>query len=227
MHRGYDSIHYTKIGGIEMNIAVIGASGKAGNLILNEAMIRGHQVTAIVREASKLADKNVTIIEKNIFDLNTEDVNKFDVIVNAFGAPLGEEQAHVDAGHQLIKLLKGTNTRLIVVGGAGSLYTDESKTVRIIDTPDFPDVFKPTANGQGRNLQELQETDQLAWTFVSPSAIFDAEGERTGSYKTGKDVLLVNAAGQSYISYADFAIAIVDEMEDAKHINERFTVVSE
>ncbi|WP_339229258.1 NAD(P)-dependent oxidoreductase [Oceanobacillus sp. FSL K6-2867] len=210
-----------------MNIAVIGASGKAGNLILNEAMIRGHQVTAIVREASKLADKNVTIIEKNIFDLNTEDVNKFDVIVNAFGAPLGEEQAHVDAGHQLIKLLKGTNTRLIVVGGAGSLYTDESKTVRIIDTPDFPDVFKPTANGQGRNLQELQETDQLAWTFVSPSAIFDAEGERTGSYKTGKDVLLVNAAGQSYISYADFAIAIVDEMEDAKHINERFTVVSE
>ncbi|MCM3397965.1 NAD(P)-dependent oxidoreductase [Oceanobacillus profundus] len=210
-----------------MNIAVIGASGKAGKLILKEAMDRGHQVAAIVREATKLADKNVAIIEKDIFDLNREDLNRFDVIVNAFGAPLGEEQAHVDAGHHLIKLLQETNTRLIVVGGAGSLYADESKTIRIIDTPDFPDVFKPTANGQGRNLKELQETDQLAWTFVSPSAIFDAEGERTGSYKSGKDVLLVNAAGQSYISYADFAIAIVDEMEDAKHINERFTVVSE
>lgn len=210
-----------------MNIAVIGASGKAGKLILIEAMDRGHQVAAIVREATKLADKNVAIIEKNIFDLNREDLNRFDVIVNAFGAPLGEEQAHVDAGHHLIKLLQETNTRLIVVGGAGSLYADESKTIRIIDTPDFPDVFKPTANGQGRNLKELQETDQLAWTFVSPSAIFDAEGERTGSYKSGKDVLLVNAAGQSYISYADFAIAIVDEIEDAKHINERFTVVSE
>ena len=210
-----------------MNIAVIGASGKAGKLILKEAMDRGHQVAAIVREATKLADKNVAIIEKDIFDLNREDLNRFDVIVNAFGAPLGEEQAHVDAGHHLIKLLQETNTRLIVVGGAGSLYADESKTIRIIDTPDFPDVFKPTANGQGRNLKELQETDQLAWTFVSPSAIFDAEGERTGSYKSGKDVLLVNAAGQSYISYADFAIAIVDEMEDAKHINERFTVVSD
>ena len=210
-----------------MNIAVIGACGKAGKLILNEAMDRGHQVTAIVRDASKLAVKNITIIEKNIFDLNTEDLHKFDVIVNAFGAPLGEEQAHVDAGHHLIKLLHETNARLIVVGGAGSLYADENKTIRIIDTPDFPDVFKPTANGQARNLKELQETDKLAWTFVSPSAIFDAEGERTGSYKTGKDVLLLNEAGQSYISYADFAIAIVDEMEDAKHVNERFTVVSE
>ncbi|GEL76996.1 NAD(P)-dependent oxidoreductase [Tenuibacillus multivorans] len=210
-----------------MKIAVIGASGKAGNLILKEAVNRGHQVTSIVRYASKIKNQDVPVIEKNIFDLEAADLNPFDVVVNAFGAPLGEEQAHVDAGHALIENLKGTDTRLIVVGGAGSLFVDESREVQVIDTPDFPDAFKPTANGQARNLQELQETTDLTWTFISPSAIFDPEGERTGTYKGGSDVLLVNSEGESYISYADFAIAVVDEAENAKHINKRFTVVGE
>ncbi|WP_227939367.1 NAD(P)-dependent oxidoreductase [Alkalihalobacillus deserti] len=210
-----------------MNIAVIGASGKAGSFILKEAVRRGHQVTAIVRDASKLADKSVEIIEKNIFDLTTEDVKPFAVVVNAFGAPLGEEQAHVDAGHALIEALKGTNTKAIIVGGAGSLYVDENKTVKVIDTPDFPDFIKPTAKGQARNLNELQETTDLTWTFISPSAVFDPEGKRTGSYQAGKDHLLVNSKGDSYISYADYAIAVLDEIENPQHINERFTVVGE
>ncbi|WP_045519498.1 NAD(P)-dependent oxidoreductase [Neobacillus niacini] len=210
-----------------MNIAVIGASGKAGSLILKEAVSRGHKGTAIVRNASKLQDKNVAVIEKNVLDLTVEDLKAFDVVINAFGAPLGEEQAHVDAGHALIEALKGTSTRLMVVGGAGSLFVDENKTVRVIDTPEFPEIVKPTAKGQGRNLQELQETTDLAWTFISPSAVFDAEGKRTGAYQSGKDNLLVNSKGESYISYADFAIAVVDEVENPKHLNERFTVVGE
>lgn len=210
-----------------MKIAIIGANGKAGNRILTEAVERGHQVTAIVRDASKLADKSVPVIEKSIFDLTTDDVKQFDVVVNAFGAPLGEEQAHVDAGHALIEAGKGTNTKVIVVGGAGSLYVDAEKTLRVLDTPDFPAMFKPTATGQGRNLQELQESTGITWTFVSPSAFFDPEGKRTGAYQAGKDHLLVNAKGESYISYADFAIAIVDEIENPKHVNERFTVVGE
>lgn len=210
-----------------MNIAVVGASGKAGSLIVDEAVNRGQQVTAIVRNASKLKDQSIPVIEKDVNELTKEDLQAFDVVVNTFGAPLGEEQAHVDAGHTLIEALKGTKTRLIVVGGAGSLFTDESKSTRVIDTPDFPDIFKPTANGQGRNLQELQETNDLKWTFMSPSAVFDAEGKRTGSYQAGNDVLLVNSQGESYISYADFAIAVVDEIENAKHVNKRFTVVGE
>jgi uncharacterized protein len=210
-----------------MNIAIVGASGKAGSLILKEAVSRGHNVTAIVRNASKLQDKNTAVIEKDVFDLTADDLNAFDVVVNAFGAPLGEEQAHVDAGHALIEALKGTKTRLMVVGGAGSLFVDENKTVRVIDTPEFPDIVKPTAKGQGRNLEELQATTDLTWTFVSPSAVFDVEGERTGSYQSGKDHLLVNTKGESYISYADFAIAVVDEIENPKHLNERFTVVGE
>ncbi|WP_249872169.1 NAD(P)-dependent oxidoreductase [Oceanobacillus saliphilus] len=210
-----------------MNIAVIGASGKAGHLISKEAIERGHQVTAIVRDAGKITDNKVAVIEKNIFDLTTEDVKQFDVIVNAFGAPLGEEQAHVDAGHALIEAAKGTETRVIVVGGAGSLYVDEAKTVRLIDTPEFPEFVKPTGKGQGRNLEELKATTDLNWTFISPSAVFDAEGKRTGSYQTGKDNLLVNSKGESYISYADYAIAVIDEIEKPQHVKERFTVVGE
>lgn len=210
-----------------MKIAIIGASGKAGSLILKEAVSRGHEVTAIVRDASKLNDRNIAVMEKTIFDLTTNDLKKFEVVVNAFGAPLGEEQAHVDAGHVLIEALKGTNTRAIIVGGAGSLYVDENKTVTVIETPDFPDIFIPTAKGQGRNLQELQETSNITWTFISPSAMFDAEGKRTGLYKSGKDHLLVNSKGESYISYADYAIAVVDEIENPQHINKRFTVVGE
>ncbi|MEH7388331.1 NAD(P)-dependent oxidoreductase [Bacillus sp. JJ1521] len=210
-----------------MKIGIIGASGKAGSFILKEAVERGHDVTAIVRDASKLQNEQVSVVEKNILELNSTDVENFDVVVNAFGAPLGEEQPHVDAGHALIEAAKGTNTRVIVVGGAGSLYVDEAKSVQVIDTPDFPDIFKPTAKGQARNLQELQETANISWTFMSPSAIFDPEGTRTGAYQAGKDNLLINSKGESYISYADFAIALVDEIENPKHINERFTVVGE
>lgn len=198
-----------------------------GSLVLKEAVSRGHEVTAIVRDQSKVKDTNISVVEKNILDLTQNDVAQFEVVVNAFGAPLGEEQAHVDAGHALIEALKGTSTKGIIVGGAGSLYVDENKTIQLIDTPEFPDIVKPTAKGQGRNLQELQNTTDITWTFISPSAVFDAEGKRTGTYKSGKDNLLVNSKGESYISYADYAIAVVDEIENPQHINERFTVVGE
>ncbi|MFC4713560.1 NAD(P)-dependent oxidoreductase [Planococcus dechangensis] len=210
-----------------MKIGIIGASGKAGNVILQEAIGRSHEVTAIIRDTSKLNEKNVAVIKKTIFDLTSADVKEFDVVVNAFGAPLGEEQAHVDAGHALIEALKGTDTRVIVVGGAGSLYVDENKTIQVADTAEFPEIVVPTAKGQGRNLEELQATTDISWTFVSPSAVFDADGKRTGSYQSGKDHLLVNSKGDSYISYADYAIAIVDEIENPQHLNERFTVVGE
>lgn len=210
-----------------MKIGIIGATGKVGTKVLQEATRRGHEVTAIVRNAAKLNHSDVKVIEKDIFNLTTDDIKDLDVVVNAFGAPLGEEAAHVEAGRALIALLKDVDTRAIIVGGAGSLFVDEAQTTRVVDTPDFPDVVKPTAKGQGRNLQDLKDAEGITWTFVSPSAEFDAEGKRTGAYTSGKDQLLVNSQGNSYISYADYAIAIVDEAENAAHINERFTVVGE
>ncbi|MHA6532595.1 NAD(P)-dependent oxidoreductase [Paenibacillus sp. BAC0078] len=210
-----------------MKIAVIGASGKAGSEITKEALDRGHEVTVIVRDAAKVAGSKAAVVEKDIFALTAEDLKGFDVVVNAFGAPFGQEHLHVDAGNVLIEALKDApGTRLIVVGGAGSLYVDEAKTVRVVDTPGFPDFVKPTALNQGKNLEILKGTKELKWTFVSPSANF-AVGARTGAYATGKDHLLSNSKGESYVSYADYAIAIVDEIERPQHIRERFTVVSE
>lgn len=134
----------------------------------------------------------------------------------------------MEAGRSLIQAFQGApDTRLIVVGGAGSLYVDEAKTLRVVDTPDFPDMFKATASNQAQNLQDLKESTGVKWTFVSPSAFFNPEGKRTGTYRTGNDNLLVNSAGESHVSYADYAIAILDEIENPQHVNERFTVVSD
>jgi putative NADH-flavin reductase len=211
-----------------MKIGIIGATGKAGSLILKEAKDRGHDVTAIVRNASKLTDKNVAVLEKDVFDLKAEDVKAFDVVVNAFGAPAGLEHLHVVSGKVLIEAVKGASeTRLIVVGGAGSLFVDEAKTIKVMDTPEFPKEYFSTASNQGQNLADLQNTNELNWTFISPAAFFNPEGKRTGSYQKGKDNLIVNAKGESYISYADYAIALMDEVENPQHKNERFTVVSE
>ncbi|MGG0665177.1 NAD(P)-dependent oxidoreductase [Viridibacillus arvi] len=210
-----------------MKIGIIGATGKAGNFILKEAVSRGHEVTAIIRSASKLEAENVAVIEKDIFSLTTEDVQEFDVIVNAFGAPAGEEHLHVEAGRNLINILQDArDTKLFVIGGAGSLFVDSEKTVTVMSTPDFPAIYLPTAENQGKNLEDLKASS-ITWTFLSPSAFFDPEGPRTGQYIAGIDHLLVNTKGESYVSYADYAIAVLDELENPKHLNERFTVASE
>jgi putative NADH-flavin reductase len=210
-----------------MKIGIIGANGKAGSLILKEAIDRGHEVTAIVRDASKMTNQQVAVLEKDIFNLTAEDVKVFDVVVNAFGAPQGQEHLHVESGKKLIDILSGLKTRLIVVGGAGSLFVDEAKTLQLFNTPDFPELYHATAKNMGENLNDLQNTTSVNWTYISPSAFFDPQGPRTGSYKTETDRLLVNSEGKSYLSYADFSIALLDEIESPKHLNERFTVGSE
>lgn len=211
-----------------MRIGIIGASGKAGNQIFKEALDRNHEVTAIVRDAGKLQSHVNLVLEKDIFDITTDDLKEFDVVVNAYGAAPGQEHLHVDAGRKLIECLKNApQTRLIVVGGAGSLFVDEAKTTRVMDTPDFPKEYFATASNQGKNLEDLQNASAIQWTFISPAAFFNPEGKRTGSYQKGKDHLILNHAGQSYVSYADYAIAVLDEIENPQHMNERFTLVSE
>ncbi len=209
-----------------MKIGVIGATGKAGSLIAEEALNRGHEVTAIVRDASKVQNSKLKVMEKEVTELTTEDVGGFDVLVNAFGTPHAEQ--HVPVGRHLIDILKGAgDTRLIVVGGAGSLYVDDALTTRLVDTPDFPDAYKPTASNQGQNLQDLKQSSGIRWTFVSPGAFFDPNGPRTGTYTLAGEKLTVNSEGNSYSSYADYAIAIVDEAEKAAHVGERISVVTE
>ncbi|WP_285767043.1 NAD(P)-dependent oxidoreductase [Peribacillus sp. SI8-4] len=211
-----------------MRIGIIGASGKVGSLIMKEAKDRGMDVTAIVRNASRITETNVHVLEKDIFALTGPDLTSFDVVVNTYKAPEGEEHLYVDAGRVLVKALKeAPQTKMIVVGGAGSLFVDETNTTRLMDTPDFPNFVYPTASNAAKQLEELQKTDSIAWTYISPAGFFDPEGKRTGSYRTGKDHVILNGKGQSYISYADYAIAVVDEIENPQHINERFTLIGE
>lgn len=207
-----------------MKIAVVCANGKAGKLIVEEAMNRGMDVTAVVRGENKSAAKEVII--KDLFDLTAEDLAGFDVVVDAFGAWAPEVlPQHSTSLAHLCDILSGTDTRLVVVGGAGSLYVNPEHTAQVKDGADFPAEFKPLAEAQGKALEELRKRDDVRWTFASPAGDFQADGERTGEYILAGEELTLNDRGESIISYADYAIAMVDEIESGNHIQQRISVV--
>ncbi len=211
-----------------MKIAVIGASGKAGSLILKEAAARGHEVTAVVRDAGKVAEPKAKILCKDLFSLTYDDLKGNDVIIDAFGAWTPETlEQHQTSLKYLADLLAGKTNRLLVVGGAGSLYVDPGHTVRVMDTPDFPDAFKPLASNMGKAFDALKTRTDVKWTYLSPAGNFVADGPRTGKYVAGGEEIMVNGKGESQISYADYAVAMIDEAESARHVNARFTVVAE
>lgn len=209
-----------------MKIAVVCANGKAGKLIVKEAVDRGHDVTAAVRGENQTVAQHTLV--KDLFDLTSEDLAGFDAVVDAFGAWTPETLSeHSTSLAHLCDILSGTETRLLVVGGAGSLYVNPEHTAVVADGPEFPEAFKPLAAAQGKALEELRARDDVRWTFISPAADFQADGERTGAYILAGEELRLNDAGESVISYADYAIAMVDEAERASdaHIRQRISVV--
>lgn len=209
-----------------MKIAVVCANGKAGKFIVKEAVERGLDVTAIARGENKSVAQNY--IEKDLFDLTKEDLANFDVVIDAFGTWAEETlPLHSTSLKKLCDLLSNTNKRLLVVGGAGSLYVDKKHTKQVMDDPDFPDIFKPLAKDQGKALEELRKRNDVKWTFISPASDFQAEGKRTGKYILGGEELTLNSKGESIISYADYAIAMIDEAVEGEHIQERISVVVE
>lgn len=209
-----------------MKIAVVCANGKAGKFIVKEAVERGLDVTAIARGENKSVAQNY--IEKDLFDLTKEDLANFDVVIDAFGTWAEETlPLHSTSLKKLCDLLSNINKRLLVVGGAGSLYVDKKHTKQVMDDPDFPDIFKPLAKAQGKALEELRKRNDVKWTFISPASDFQAEGKRTGKYILGGEELTLNSKGESIISYADYAIAMIDEAVEGKHIQERISVVVE
>ena len=164
-----------------MKIAVVCANGKAGKLIVKEAVSRGADVTAVVRESNQTEAKNV--LKKNLFDLTAEDLKGFDVVIDAFGAWTEETlPQHSTSLKHLCDVLSGTKTRLLVVGGAGSLYVNPEHTACVADGADFPDAFKPLAAAMAKALGELRQRKDVQWTYISPAGDFQAEGERTGKY---------------------------------------------
>lgn len=207
-----------------MKIAVLAANGKVGSLIVKEAVDRGNDVTAVAREENKTVAKK--FLKKDILDLTENDLKDFDVVITAFGAWTEDTlPLHKTTLEHLSDILANKNTRLLVVGGAGSLYTDDSLKTQLFTTPNFPTDYYPIASNQAKGLDVLRNRKDVKWTYISPAGDFDFEAERKGDYLLAGEVFTVNSKGESKISYADYAIAMVDEAEKGNHINQRISVL--
>lgn len=206
-------------------IAVAAADGRVACKVITEAVNRGFDVTAFGRKDENITDAQ-HYFKKDIFDLTKEDLEGFDAVVDAFGAWTEETlPQHSTTLAHLCDVLSGTDTRLLIVGGAGSLFVNPEHTATVSEGPDFPDAFKPLASAMAAALVELRKRNDVKWTYISPAGDFQADGERSGKYILGGEELTLNAKGESIISYADYAIAMVDEIESGNHIQERISVV--
>lgn len=210
-----------------MKIAIFGAGGNIGSRIVDEALSRGHDVTALVRHP-----ENYTKTHEHLYVAKSDIVNSQDVesgvfdhnaVVSAYNFTKGAAPSSI--AEVAIPLLNGLKQagvkRLIIVGGAGSL--EVAPGLQLVDTPDFPAEFKDAALAHRDALKVYQKEKELDWTYISPSAYIEP-GQRTGIFKIGKDQLITDENGQSHISMEDFAVAIVDELENPKYVRERFTV---
>lgn len=209
-----------------MKIAMFGGTGTIGQRIVLEALTRGHEVTAIVRDAGKVTQShsNLNVVTGDILNPASvaDRVSGLDVVISAFGPKKGEESTLVEATRSLIAGVKqaGVN-RLISVGGAGSL--EVAPGIPAVETPDFPKAWKLIALAHRDALAVYRRESSLAWTNVSPAALIEP-GKRTGHYRTGTDQLVVDGEGISRISAEDYAVAILDEVEKPQFTKRRFTV---
>ena len=202
-----------------MDIAILGATGRAGSALREEALRRGHRVTAIARQAS---EKLETSEQLNAVDVDVADAGALTAALKGHDAVLSAVHFETVPASAVIEPVRNAGVgRLLVVGGAGSL--EVAPGIRAIDTADFQAAYRDEANAGVRWLEALRGESTLDWTFLSPSALFD-EGPRTGRFRLGRDELLVDDKGNSSISFADFAIALIDELERPAHSRRRFTV---
>lgn len=188
-----------------------------------DMMLRGlfAAMTKLQMQRQKRSLKIYSILKK-------EELAEFDVVIDAFGAWTPETlPLHKSSLNHLCDILSGTLVRLLVVGGAGSLYVNPEHTLQVMQLDTFPDVFKPLATNMGDALASLRTRSDVKWTYLSSAGNFVADGERTGKYILGGEEYFVNAKGVSEISYADYAIAMIDEIENADNIQKRFSVIGE
>ena len=217
-----------------MNIALIGATGFVGTAVLAELLQRGHQVTALVRDPAKLeARTGLTAVAADAYDANAvaTTVRGHDAVVSAFNPGWNEAELYEKFLRGATAITQGVEAsgvkRLLVVGGAGSLFV--APGVQLVDTPEFashvPANIVPGARAARDHLTALRGNTQLDWTFLSPPALL-APGERSGAYRTGGEQLLMAGDAPAGITVADLAVAIADEIEQPRHLRKRFTVAA-
>lgn len=211
-----------------MNIVLIGATGFVGAPLLLEALQRGHRVTAVVRSPARLPQHDhlrADTVDVHDAQAIARIAAGHDAVLSAFNP----DTNHADVRGEQLRvhraIVDGVRaagvSRLLVVGGAGSL--EVAPGVQVLDTPDFPADWRAGAEGTRDVLHLLRETTDLDWTFLSPSLHLEP-GERTGRFRLGSDQVLFDAAGESRISLQDYAAAMIDELESAAHVRQRFTV---
>lgn len=211
-------------------VAVIGATGFVGAHVVKELANRGYEVEAIVRDASKVEQDDkvkAKSIDVNNIDQLAEGLQGSDAVISTYNAGWANPNLYNDflTGSENIEkaVEKSGVKRLIVVGGAGSLYTPDN--VQIVDTPDFPEAYKPGATAARDYLNKIKENNTLDWTFFSPAIEMNQAnvGTRTGKYRTSLETPVFDENGRSILSVEDVAVALVDELEQNNHIRERFT----
>jgi uncharacterized protein len=209
------------------SIVLFGSTGTIGQRILAEALARGHKVTAVVRETSRTGEHRANLDYRTGDIFSPDDIAAaavgHDVVVSAYGPGTGDANLLVKAAHSLIGgLTRVEPIRLIVVSGAGSLEVKPG--VQLVDTPDFPPAWKPAGLAHREAIEVFRKAGFAGfdWTAVSPSATIEP-GTRTGKYRTATDELIVDGQGNSRISDEDFAVAILDEIENPKFAGKRFT----
>lgn len=211
-----------------MKLALIGATGFVGSALLEEALNRGHQITALVRHPEKLPQHPALQALK----LDVQDsaalataIAGHDAVLSAYNPGWGVadiREQFLRGSASIVAASKQAGVlRLLVVGGAGSLYV--APGLQLIDTPHFPADYKEGAEGARQALAQLREEQELQWTFLSPAALLEP-GPRTGQFRIGDEQLLMNGDEPARISVADLAAALLDETEQPQHIRQRFTV---
>lgn len=201
-----------------MKLALVGATGRVGSRILAEALARGHEVTAIARHIADLAPQPHLVVE----DGDASNPSALAMLLRGHDAVVSALRFVNSDPRKLIDAVKVSGVkRYVVVGGAGSLEVAPGQ--KLLDTPKFPAAFRAEATAADNFLTMLRKETELEWSFLSPSAMF-APGARTGKFRLGQDRLLTDGQGHSAISMEDFAIALLDELEQPKHIRQRFTV---
>ncbi len=207
-----------------MNVVLYGATGKSGQVILKELVDRGHTVTAAARNPEKVGQlKNVTTVQDDLTDVakTVAVVKGADAVVSALGPPPDNTDALLPPSENLVTAIQQAGgPRLIVVGGAGSLFVAPGVTLH--DSGYLPAPYLPISSTHIKLFNYLKQSS-IDWTYFSPAGFFEP-GERTGKFRLGGEVVVKDAAGVSKISYDDFAIAMVDEFEQGKHLKARFTI---
>ncbi len=210
-----------------MHIGIIGANGRLGSKITTQALDRGYEVTGFVYEGKCLDDRAATVV-KDLFALTPEDLSSVDVLISAFGGGFNTDPViNKKAFEQYINLLNNTDKKLITIGGAGSLYTDDTHTMFEYQSESHPNKLKEISKNIKEGIDIIKEVDTMAWIVVCPSRSFDFEGPFTREYIIGdKQEIIYNEDNNSYVSYANLACAMLDNIDSDQYDHKVITVAS-